>query len=449
VPSLRDWLTRKQKETLRGLAELLLADRAAVWNARPENRQLPSLPQWFQIKWLTSKKKWTPPQRQMMAMASRVHAVRGMIAAVLLALIGWGAYEGRGRVQAHSLRGRLLNANINDVKAIVEEMAPYRRWVDPLLRQANAQAGQNNDRRRQLHTSLALVAVDDDQVHYLWDRLLNAEPNEVAVIIYFLAPNKDELLDKLWAVVEAPPKSKESERLRAAMALATYDPEGQQWTKYSAQVAQDLVVENAVYLGHWSEGFRPVKNQLLDPLTTIYSNLDPERAAERKLATNLLADYAADQLPKLAELVMDADDKQFAVIYPKLQAHGEGGITLLIAELDRTLPADAKDDAKERLAKRQANAGVGLLKMDRPARVWPLLQHSPDPRRRSYLIHRLHSMGTDVAAICHRLDEEPDVTIRRALLLSLGEYARSDAPVFHSTRPPIRPPSIRAGRTRC
>ena len=39
VPSLRDWLTRKQKETRRGRAELLLVDRAAVWNARPENRQ--------------------------------------------------------------------------------------------------------------------------------------------------------------------------------------------------------------------------------------------------------------------------------------------------------------------------------------------------------------------------------------------------------------------------
>jgi serine/threonine protein kinase len=42
VHSLRDWLTRKQKETRRGRAELLLADRASVWKARPENRQLPS-----------------------------------------------------------------------------------------------------------------------------------------------------------------------------------------------------------------------------------------------------------------------------------------------------------------------------------------------------------------------------------------------------------------------
>jgi hypothetical protein len=50
VPSLQDWLSRNQKETRRGRAELLLADRAAVWNARPENRQLPSLLQWLQIR---------------------------------------------------------------------------------------------------------------------------------------------------------------------------------------------------------------------------------------------------------------------------------------------------------------------------------------------------------------------------------------------------------------
>ena len=41
---------------------------------------------------------------------------------------------------------------------------------------------------------------------------------------------------------------------------------------------------------------------------------------------------------------------------------------------------------------------------------------------RSYLIHRLSPLGADAGAILKRLDEEPDVTIRRALLLSLGEY---------------------------
>ncbi len=76
VPSLRDWLTRRQKESRRGRAELLLADRAAVWNARPENRQLPSLYQWCSLRWLTCKKNWTPPQRKMMNKAARLHALR-------------------------------------------------------------------------------------------------------------------------------------------------------------------------------------------------------------------------------------------------------------------------------------------------------------------------------------------------------------------------------------
>src|SRR5262245_3795240 len=140
VPSLRDWLTRKQKETRRGRAELLLADRAAVWNARPDNRQLPSLWQWGGIRWLTQKKNWTPPQRKMMRQATRYHAVRALAVAALLVLLGWGGYEVHGRLQAHALRGRLLDAKTDEVPTIVREMAPYRCWLDPLLRDAYREA---------------------------------------------------------------------------------------------------------------------------------------------------------------------------------------------------------------------------------------------------------------------------------------------------------------------
>jgi formylglycine-generating enzyme required for sulfatase activity len=117
---------------------------------------------------------------------------------------------------------------------------------------------------------------------------------------------------------------------------------------------------------------------------------------------------------------MDADDKQFAVIYPKFKGEGERGLAVLTGEIDRKLPPDAKEAAKEKLAKRQAKAAVALLRMNQPAKVWPLLKHSPDPRVRSYLIHRFGPLGTEPGAIVKRLEEEPDVTIRRALILSLG-----------------------------
>ena len=66
VHSLRDWLTRKQRETRRGRAELRLVERASLWNARPESRHLPSVLEWANIRLLTRKKDWTEPQRKMM-----------------------------------------------------------------------------------------------------------------------------------------------------------------------------------------------------------------------------------------------------------------------------------------------------------------------------------------------------------------------------------------------
>ena len=84
VHSLRDWLTRKQRETKRGRAELRLAERSASWNAKPENRHLPSALEWANIRLLTKKKDWNEPQRKMMKRAGRVHGIRGVLTLALL-----------------------------------------------------------------------------------------------------------------------------------------------------------------------------------------------------------------------------------------------------------------------------------------------------------------------------------------------------------------------------
>ena len=76
VPSLSDWLTRKQKETRRGGAELCLSERSAIWNSKPENRHLPSAFEFTNIRHLTSKKNWTKPERRMMRKAGQIHGLR-------------------------------------------------------------------------------------------------------------------------------------------------------------------------------------------------------------------------------------------------------------------------------------------------------------------------------------------------------------------------------------
>jgi serine/threonine protein kinase/formylglycine-generating enzyme required for sulfatase activity/tetratricopeptide (TPR) repeat protein len=343
VPSLRDWLTRKQKETRRGRAELLLADRASVWDLRPENRQLPSLLQWLQIRWLTHRRNWTPSQQKMMRKARRYHAVRGLALVLVLALVGWGSYEGYGRLQAHALRDRLLNANTTDVPTIVVDMAPYRRWIDPLLRAAYAEAETGKDARKQLHTSLALLPVDAEQVEYLYQRLLNAGPTELPVIRDTLWGHRDVLTKRLWQVLDEA-QAAPGQRFRAACALATYDSGGDgdpsgRWRKASKFVADHLlaaVQRNPSHYPPLLDMLQPVRARLLGPLAQVCRNRQrPE--SERAFATNILADYATDQPSILADLLMDADDKQFAVLFPKLSGHGEKGAAFLYAELNKQL----------------------------------------------------------------------------------------------------------------
>jgi formylglycine-generating enzyme required for sulfatase activity len=394
VHSLRDWLTRKQKETRRGQAELLLADRAAVWNARPENRQLPSLWQWLSILWRTRKKHWTAPQRTMMRKASWYHVVRGwFVALVLVPLGGLACWEGHGRLKAHTLRDRLLEANTADVPGIVKEMVPYRRWLDPLLRDALAKPKNVNDPRTQLHASLALLPVDSGMVVYLYGQLLKAPPQEIIVIREALFEHKHALTEPLWTILENP-KAGRDQRLRAACALASYAPDDPRWKKVRGDVAATLVSQEPFTIAQWTNALQPGEKWLIQPLAAFL--IDEHGSPSTKSWVAKIYGMYAPRIP-------DA-------------------YALLENQLNEISAVDASVDAKIALAKKQASVGVALLVMGRGEKVWPLLKRRSDPTLRSYLIDRLASGGVDAKVLIARLDEEQDVTVRRAILLSLGEY---------------------------
>jgi serine/threonine protein kinase/formylglycine-generating enzyme required for sulfatase activity len=421
VHSLRDWLTRKEGETASGRARVLLADRAVAWNARPENRQLPSLLQWARIGLLTRQKDWTSPQCKMMARAGRYHGLRLAVLAAIVALVAWVGHEAYGTFKAHSLRDQLLHADTKNVLGIISEMAPYRRWIDPLLRETRASKG--FDTRKQLHVSLALLPVDSSQTEYLYARLLDAAAPDVAVLCEALAPHQSELCPKLWTVVEQPVKGQDQRRLRAACALARYDPGSEGWTAVAGPVVDDLVSVSPAYLERWMDCLKPVRDQLQASLEAVFRN--PERAeVERNLATSILADYVADRPQQLVDLLLDADAKQLPPLYERMQEYGESAIKLMRDEIVRPLAQLPQEPAREKLAKRKATAAVVLLRMGHASDVWPLLQHSTDPRVRSYLVHRLGPMGADSTTLVKRLEQEPDLTIRRALVLSLGSVPK-------------------------
>ena len=93
----------------------------------------------------------------------------------------------------------------------------------------------------------------------------------------------------------------------------------------------------------WASGVRRFVRYatgFLAQLSEIFRDHQPERTAERSLATNLLADYVSDQSQLLADLLMDADEKQFPVIYPKFEEQGERGLPFLAERAQQgTAPA--------------------------------------------------------------------------------------------------------------
>jgi eukaryotic-like serine/threonine-protein kinase len=412
VPSIRDWLTRKQRETRRGRAELRLAERAASWEAKPENRHLPSIFEWIRIRALTRRKDWTAPQRRMMRRAGRLHSLRAMALAALIALGTWGGME---FLHLHSadLVQALETAATADLPRIIERMAGYRRWVNPRLVRMLGETPPSH--RAHLHARLALLPVDPSQVDPLYDRLIAASPADLGVLARSLEPYKARLAPKLWSELEKAGPGDLSV-LPSAGALALYDREDARWSDLGGKVARALVALNPILAGSWLDTLRPARTQLTAPLDAIFR--DPSRPEdERGLAAIILADYAADDPERLAELLMVLDPKSFARFFAVVERQAAGALPVFHAELAKSLAAPGKEavteQARDQLAQRQARAAVALVRLGHAGEVWHLLRHSPDPRLRSFIVNWLEPLGADPSPIIAALDR-PDSSPRPA-----------------------------------
>jgi serine/threonine protein kinase/formylglycine-generating enzyme required for sulfatase activity len=338
VPSLRDWLTRKQRETRRGRAELRLAERAELWERKPENRHLPSMLEWAGIRALTRPKDWTATERRMMRRAGRLHGLRASGLAALIAVTTWGWIEGSGNLRAEDLVGSLRAAGTADVPSLIEQLATFRRWADWRLRRMLSDSDES--RRDYLHASLALLPVDPSQAEYLGRRLLAGEPAELSVLRAALAPHRSRLTPALWKVLEEAGPGDRS-LLAAAAALAVYDPDGPRWADLSPKVAEAMVKVNPVFLGTWLDALRPVRGKLVAPLGAIFADHRPQTEHER--ATDILAQYAAEDPERLAGLLIAADPKAFLSLFAVVEGRAERAVPVFQAELEKRTTFDWAD----------------------------------------------------------------------------------------------------------
>jgi formylglycine-generating enzyme required for sulfatase activity len=129
-----------------------------------------------------------------------------------------------------------------------------------------------------------------------------------------------------------------------------------------------------------------------------------------------LADFLVDEKRSVVERGM------IATVYGTYAAELPDAYARLDQVLAEQSGPGASEGDKVRLARRQAGIGTALLVMGRAERVWPLLRQQPDPTLRSYLIDRAGPGGVDAKVLIERLDQEKEVSVRQAIVLSLGEY---------------------------
>jgi formylglycine-generating enzyme required for sulfatase activity len=434
VPALRQWLTAGQRETRRGRAELLLAERANVWNARPQQRHLPSWWEWATIRLHTRPRDWTLPQRRMMRAAGRNHLLMASVLAVLVGVLGWAAVEGSRYLRAVELVRALDSVDTAGVGKIAEDLSSCRYWADPRL----TKMIEEGDARQRLHASLALLPVDPDRVNYLYDRMLDADrqPDEFWVLCQALREHRQELAERLTRFLLE--ESNPDQRLRAACALAFYDPRNPLWTgdtRLCDDVANKLLREPPVLAERWIEGTRALRLQFGSSFLKIAS--DPARSDEHARAFHLSVFCKPLEVSteELAAFILEHDDLLLHDrVLPYLLAKDNEAVKLMSEELDKKPSSEMSEVEMDILAKRRSKAAVFLLQYDQqdgpwPVHeagcLWPLLRDSADLRLRTCLMHRFSQVGADPETLVRQYEEEQDTGARRALLLSLGGFKNS------------------------
>jgi len=271
------------------------------------------------------------------------------------------------------------------------------------------------------------------------------------------------LVQKLWQ--DARELLSPSRRLRAALALVVFDPKGPDWKEVAADpvILNTLLGLDPLLVDDWAAGIRPVRESFVPHLERAYQgdlgDISFDQAAR---AAQFLAKLTSDDAQTLVSLITKAR------IDLQVKAIGAGANPPLMAIVNRlkqlsgpprweaekllkvaTQSPDWKSDiappnyvaqcerlslehkkkfpdfllqAADQLSQARGNAAAALVALGKKEGALAVLRHEPDPFARSYLIHLLGPFLDQPGDLASWLQDESDTSVRRAILLALGEY---------------------------
>ena len=445
VSSIRQWQARMRQTTRRGRAEIRLAERAEVWQVRPEPRHLPSLIEWISIKVLASSRRWDDVQRRMMKQATRRYTTRLLVTAVVLiggifALTQYLAWN-----RANALTDQLLTAQVNQVPEILDQMTRYKSWT--VERLGEIRSAKDSTPQQHLFSNLALLRAGRGSVSDIQPALLTADPQTLQLLCHELDSQDGLIAEALWEQLDDSSIVNESDasgrpfnrRFNAALVLAQYDPppvefsrsgetktngsSDENWREHATFVADQLIdfanIDRQYYPTILSL-IRPAKHVLLGRLAEVM--IDPEEKELRQnAAQTLLLDLLRDEPVTLTDHFLLASVDQ---IMPTLQLidSNRDAIRPLLDEVVAQ-PIDHENLDWQTTSKRTSMAAALLLRHNASHQaIWSVFRNEGIPDARTMLIQRVEPLGVDPRLIAMQLQIEADSSIQCGLIQALGEF---------------------------
>jgi formylglycine-generating enzyme required for sulfatase activity len=428
VTALRKWLNRKQRETRKGRAELMLAERAAFWNEKQENRYLPSLLEHARVRLLTSPSQWNESEQQLMKSATKVHGrllgVTAIFAAISIAGIAYVLKQADSRRrdrEAIRVVESLLTADTSRVADVIKELEPLRSFAADDLRHAFEMSSDGSSEK--LHAAMALMSDSRPPVEYLASQIPLVEADQLLPVMESLQGHSSEVVPSMTATFldqHQPPR----QRLAAASAIAQFDPDNEIWDDdvNCRFVAEQLIRVFPSELAPMRITLAPVANKLVPTLSAVFE--DPSTPAQQRMfATETMVAFNGESTSALFELLLASNAEQFPLVFAGMGGNKALFIELARAEIKKIAQGLQQDVELDQFASRKANAAVALYQLGLADEIWPLLNPDNGIRVSSFLVHALASHGSLPDRLIEKLDDVADERLRRHLLFAIGEFS--------------------------
>ncbi|MEO1526162.1 MAG: protein kinase [Planctomycetota bacterium] len=431
VSELRSWLEEVERTTTRGRAALDLRAAAQRWSKEQASKQLAGPLDCLRFGLFARPAEES--ERRFLRVSAKRSLMRSMAVAVIALVVAALFQIVLLRVDGRAVIARLSDCSVDQLPDVIRETRNKWLFTERPLRDALRRSTDEEDLAQRDRFALALLHQEPEQAIYLSDRVLSCEP---ALLFEVLTRMRSDLAEEdlratvdRFASVAGEELYVNQERLRAAVAIASLQPDHPCWEQSVGSICRMLVASDPTEIGWMAEGVWPVRATLTPELKRLVTDSDAEQL---RTATYLLAKFASDDEAALVEILEDATLAQLSAVAPAIRAADDSIDTRLASRLDELLddyldvaidmelqpmrfnpnmpdgPGTLLANRRVTVARRIANVAALMLQRGCGDRCFDLLKSTSDPTLRSYVIH------------CYAISEGPAKPLAQELLRERG-----------------------------